>query len=66
MPDTRHQALDVLTSTGTNSWLAMIKQGATATMEVFTKSLDGRTFLRHRDSLEQPLPPSAVTLPEAG
>ena len=27
-------ALDVLTSTGTNSWINMIKQGATATMEV--------------------------------
>ena len=33
--------------------------------DIFTKSLDGKTFLRHRESLEQPLPPSAVTLPEA-
>ena len=31
------------------------------TADIFTKSLDGKTFLRHRGALEQPLPPNAVT-----
>ena len=31
------------------------------TADIFTKALDGKTFLRHRAALEQPLPPNAVT-----
>ena len=31
------------------------------TADIFTKALDGKTFLRHRETLEQPLPPNAVT-----
>ena len=36
-PEAAEYALDVLTSNGTNSWLGMIAQGATASMEAWTR-----------------------------
>ena len=40
-------ALDILTSTDTNSWLNMIKQGATATMEAWTTGEKGNASWSH-------------------
>lgn len=40
-------ALEILTSTDTNSWLNMIKQGATATMEAWTTDEKGNASWSH-------------------
>jgi alpha-L-rhamnosidase len=45
--DAADLALEILTSTDTNSWLNMIKQGATATMEAWTTSEKGNASWSH-------------------